>query len=58
MTEHRSRDDERYIAHVLPLASGARRKAGISYGAVAAIFVRNAGLDLLWPPIIIAEEFH
>jgi hypothetical protein len=35
----KARDDERYVAHVLPLTSGARRKAGISYGAVAAIFV-------------------
>src|SRR6185369_5126406 len=25
-----ARDDERYVAHVLPLTSGARRKAGVS----------------------------
>ncbi len=54
----KARDDERYVAHVLPLTSGARRKAGISYGAVAAIFVRKAGLDLPSPPIVIAQEFQ
>ena len=54
----RARDDERYVAHVLPLTSGARRKAGVSYGAVAAIFVRKAGLDLPSPPIVIAQEFQ
>ncbi len=39
-----SREGERYIAHVLPL-SGARRKAGIAYSAVAAVFLRKAALD-------------
>jgi DNA-binding CsgD family transcriptional regulator len=54
----RARDGERYIAHVLPLTSGTRRKAGVSYGAVAAIFVRKAALDLPSPPAAIAEEFR
>jgi DNA-binding CsgD family transcriptional regulator len=54
----KARDDERYVAHVLPLTSGARRKAGISYGAVAAIFVRKAGLDLPSPPVAIAQAFR
>jgi DNA-binding CsgD family transcriptional regulator len=54
----KARDGDRYVAHVLPLTSGARRKAGISYGAVAAIFVRKAGLDLPAPPIVIAQEFQ
>jgi DNA-binding CsgD family transcriptional regulator len=54
----RAHDSKRYVAHVLPLTSGARRKAGISYGAVAAIFVRKAGLDLPSPPIVIAQEFQ
>jgi DNA-binding CsgD family transcriptional regulator len=53
----KARDDERYVAHVLPLTSGARRKAGISYGAVAAVFVRRAALDLPSPPVAIAQEF-
>jgi DNA-binding CsgD family transcriptional regulator len=42
------RDGERYVAHVLPLTSGARRRAGIIYTAVAALFVRKAALAM--PP--------
>jgi DNA-binding CsgD family transcriptional regulator len=53
-----ARDDERYVAHVLPLTSGARRKAGVSYGAVAAVFVRKAALDLPSPPVVIAQQFQ
>lgn len=52
------RDEERYVAHVLPLTSGARRKAGASYGAVAAVFVRKATLDLPSPPVVIAQQFR
>jgi DNA-binding CsgD family transcriptional regulator len=36
----------RYIAHVLPLSSGVRRKAGMYHSAVAALFVREAKVDL------------
>ena len=36
---------ERYVAHVLPLTAGARRRAGIGYAATAAMFVRKAALD-------------
>ena len=54
----RSRDDERYVAHVLPLTAGARRKAGVSYGAVAAVFVRMAAFDIPYPPVVIAQEFR
>jgi DNA-binding CsgD family transcriptional regulator len=54
----RARTDERYVAHVLPLTSGARRKAGVSYGAVAAVFVRKAALDLPSPPVAIAQQFR
>jgi DNA-binding CsgD family transcriptional regulator len=54
----RARDGERYVAHVLPLTSGARRKAGISYSAVAAIFVRKAAIDLPSPPVAIAQAFQ
>jgi DNA-binding CsgD family transcriptional regulator len=54
----RARDDERYVAHVLPLTSGARRKAGVSYGAVAAVFVRKAAIDLPSPPVVIAQAFR
>lgn len=50
-------DDERHVAHVLPLTSGARRKAGISYGAAAAVFVRKAAIDLPSSPVAIAAAF-
>jgi len=52
-----ARDDERYVAHVLPLTSGARRKAGTSYAAVAAVFVHKAALETRSPPEIIAKTF-
>jgi DNA-binding CsgD family transcriptional regulator len=41
-----ARSGAHYVAHVLPLTSGSRRAAGINYAAVAAVFVRNAALDL------------
>jgi DNA-binding CsgD family transcriptional regulator len=50
------RDDESYVANVLPLTSGARRNAGISYCAVATIFVHKAALDLS-PPEALAKQF-
>jgi DNA-binding CsgD family transcriptional regulator len=52
------RNGERYVAHVLPLTSGKRRGAGVSYAAVAAVFVRKAGLDLPPPPVVIAQQFQ
>jgi DNA-binding CsgD family transcriptional regulator len=39
-----ARDGERYIAHALPLTSGARRRAGVVSTAAAALFVRKASL--------------
>jgi DNA-binding CsgD family transcriptional regulator len=53
-----ARDGERYIAHVLPLASGARRRAGAGYAAVAALFVRKATLEAPSPPEVIARTFN
>jgi DNA-binding CsgD family transcriptional regulator len=38
------KDGERYVAHALPLASGARRRAGVVSTAAVALFVRKAGL--------------
>ncbi|MDH2406020.1 helix-turn-helix transcriptional regulator [Bradyrhizobium sp. SSUT18] len=40
------KDDERYVAHVLPLISGACRRAGRTYAAAAALFVRRAALEV------------
>jgi DNA-binding CsgD family transcriptional regulator len=37
-------DGERYLMHVLPLTSAARIRIGISYKAVAALFVRKVAL--------------
>ncbi len=48
---------ERYVAHVLPLTSGARRRAGTAYRAVAAIFVRKAALTTPSPPEAIAKAY-
>ena len=53
----KARTGERYVAHILPLTSGARRKAGVSYAATAAMFVRKAALDLPSPPEAVAGEF-
>jgi DNA-binding CsgD family transcriptional regulator len=52
-----ARDGERWVAHVLPLTSGARRQAGLNYAAVAAIFVRKAALELPHPLETIASAF-
>jgi len=38
-------DGVRYVAHVLPLTSGARRVACLAYNAVAALFIRKAALE-------------
>lgn len=54
----KARTGERYVAHILPLTSGARRKAGISYSATAAMFVRKAALDLPSLPEAIAGAFQ
>jgi DNA-binding CsgD family transcriptional regulator len=53
----KSLGEEPYVAHVLPLTSGARRRAGASYAAVAAVFVRKATVDIPSAPEIIAKHF-
>jgi DNA-binding CsgD family transcriptional regulator len=53
-----ARDRQRWVAHVLPLTSGARRHAGLSYSAVAAVFVRKAALDLLSPLQTISDLYN
>jgi DNA-binding NarL/FixJ family response regulator len=52
-----ARDGERYVAHVLPLTSGARRQASASYAAVAAMFIHKATLDTPSPPEAIAKAY-
>ena len=52
-----AKNGQPYLAHVLPLTSGARQLAGAAYSAVAAVFVRAAVLTLPLPPEIIAKTF-
>jgi DNA-binding CsgD family transcriptional regulator len=52
-----TQDGEQWIAHVLPLTSGARRLAGTVYSATAAMFVRKAGLDMQAPRETIARLY-
>jgi DNA-binding CsgD family transcriptional regulator len=53
-----ARDGERYVAHVLPLSSGARRSAGVSYAAAAVLFVQKAALARRSPPEAIAKTYR
>jgi DNA-binding CsgD family transcriptional regulator len=48
---------ERYVAHVLPLTSGARRRGGAAYRAAAALFVHKAALDAPSPPEAVAQAY-
>ena len=47
-----------YVAHVLPLKSGARRRAGSAYSAAAAIFVHKAALEIPSAPEAIARHYR
>jgi DNA-binding CsgD family transcriptional regulator/PAS domain-containing protein len=53
-----SRDQQRYLAHVLPLAAGTAQRAGIANRAVAALFVHRRDLDALSPTGAIAEHYQ
>jgi len=52
-----ARDGDRYVAHVLPLTSGERRRAGAGYAATAALFVCKATLQAPSPPETIARHY-
>jgi DNA-binding CsgD family transcriptional regulator len=54
----RTQDGTRYVAHVLPLTSGARRLAGTNYSAVAALFIRKSAIEVPSPPEVIARAYH
>lgn len=49
---------ERYVAHALPLTSGARRRAGVVYTATMALFVRKAALSVASAPEAIGSAFR
>lgn len=51
------RDEENYVAHVLPLTSGRRRRAARSYAADAVVFVQRAMLDVPAIPEVIARTY-
>ncbi len=50
-------DGEPFVAHVLPLTSGARRRAGAAYAAVAAVFVHKAALAPPSQPEMVARTY-
>lgn len=47
-----------YTAHVLPLTSGLRQRAGAGYAATAAVFVRKAEVSVPSAPEVIAKRFN
>jgi DNA-binding CsgD family transcriptional regulator len=46
-----------YVAHVLPLTSGDRRRAGGAHAAAAALFVHKAAPEMPSPPEAIARQY-
>src|SRR5262249_8056874 len=52
-----ARNGERYVAHVLPLTSGARRRTRASYAAAAAVFVHKAALETRSPQEVIGKHY-
>jgi len=49
---------QRYVAHVLPLTAGARRQAGRTYDAAAAMFVHEAVLETPSMPDALAKAYR
>jgi DNA-binding CsgD family transcriptional regulator len=52
-----TRSGENYVAHVLPLSSGARRRAARAYAAVAALFVHKAAINSASVPGAVAKAY-
>lgn len=52
-----SPDGARHVAHILPLTTGARRSAGVTYSAIAAVFVCRADLELPHPVEALANAY-
>jgi len=53
----RAQDGTHYVAHLLPLTSGARRLAGTAYAATAALFIRRAAAPVRSAPEIIGRAY-
>jgi len=51
-------DGEPYVAHVLPLSTATRHRAGAASAAAAALFVRKAALEYLSPAEVIGETYN
>jgi len=50
-------DGTRYVAHVLPLTSGARRLAGVAYSATVALFIRKSAIEVPSSAEVIARAY-
>ena len=51
-----ARDGDRYVAHVLPLASATRRRVG-GGATAAAVFVHKAAIEAAFPPEAVARLY-
>jgi DNA-binding CsgD family transcriptional regulator len=52
-----SKTGERFVGHLLPLSSSARRRSTLQYGAVAVLFVRKVTLEMPLTAEVIAKAF-
>ena len=52
-----ARDGEKYVAHLLPLTSGARGRTGSSFGAAAILFVQKASPATPAIPEVISKTY-
>jgi DNA-binding CsgD family transcriptional regulator len=53
-----ARNGDKHVAHILPLTAGARRRAGATYAAVAAVFVHKASPSVPSPLVVIAKSYN
>jgi DNA-binding CsgD family transcriptional regulator/PAS domain-containing protein len=53
----KAQDGSRYLVHVLPLTSGARRLAGVAHAATAALFICKLATETTPLPEIIARVY-
>jgi hypothetical protein len=53
----RVQDGSRYVAHVVPLTTGTRRRAGITYSATSALFICKVATKTPASPEIIARAY-
>lgn len=53
-----ARNGNKFVTHVLPLKTGARRRAGVRYSAVAAVFVQRAGRPITLPFEMLARQYQ